>query len=67
MSRRNARLAIIHDLQCKQSDCTLTKKDLVWIVTSLRQMDKTNFSERDLIEYNLLETYLSHLTYGKQN
>jgi hypothetical protein len=28
MSRRNAKFAVLHDLQCYLSDCTLTKRDL---------------------------------------
>lgn len=32
MSRRNAKFAIIHDLQCHVSDCTLTKRDLARLI-----------------------------------
>lgn len=42
MSRRNAKFATIHDLQCHMSDCTLTKRDLEFIVRGLREMDKSN-------------------------
>jgi hypothetical protein len=65
MSRRNAKLAIIHDLQCKQSDMTLTKRDLVIIINALRNIDTTNFTERDLREYYSLIRCLSHLAYTK--
>ena len=63
MSRRNAKLAIIHDLQCKHGSAILTKKDLSIIVTALRAMDKTNFTKRDNQDYNLLLNYLVNLTY----
>jgi hypothetical protein len=65
MSRRNAKLAIIHDLQCKQGDLILTKRDLVIIINALRNIDTTNFTERDLREYYSLIRCLSHLTYTK--
>lgn len=65
MSRRNAKLAVIHDLQCHISDCTLTKRGLEFIVKGLREMDKSKFTERDLKEHELLILYFSHLTYGK--
>lgn len=65
MSRRNAKLAVICDLQNKQPQCTLTKKNLEFIVKGLRALDKTNFTERDLKEYEVLTLYFSHLTYGK--
>lgn len=65
MSRRNAKLAILHDLQCHMSDCTLTKKDLEFIVRGLRTLDKSKFTERDLKELESLTLYFSHLTYGK--
>jgi hypothetical protein len=65
MSRRNAKLAVIYDLQNKQPQCTLTKKNLEFIVKGLRALDNTNFTKRDLKEYEALTLYFSHLTYGK--
>lgn len=65
MSRRNAKYATIHDLQGKISDCTLTKRDLEFIVRGLRTLDKSNFTKRDLKEHESLTLYFSHLTYGK--
>lgn len=65
MSRRNAKLAIIHDLQCKQRDMTLTKRDLVIIVNALRNIDTTKFTERDIREYHSLIRCLSRLAYTK--
>lgn len=65
MSRRNAKFAIIHDLQGHISDCTLTKRDLEFIVRGLRTLDKSKFTERDLKEHESLTLYFSHLTYGK--
>lgn len=64
MSRRNAKLAHIKDLQCKHGEATLTKKDLQWIVDGLRLLDKTNFTERDTCEYNQLLQYLVNLKRG---
>lgn len=65
MSRRNAKLAIIHDLQCKQSDMILTKRDLVVIINALRNTDITKFTERDVREFYSLMRGLSHLAYTK--
>lgn len=64
MSRRNAKFATIHDLQGRYSDVTLTKKDLTLIVTGLRTMDKSSFTERDNSDYKKLLTYLSLLTFN---
>lgn len=64
MSRRNAKLARIKDLQCKHGEATLTKKDLQWMVDGLRLLDKTNFTERDTNEYNQLLQYLVNLRRG---
>lgn len=61
MSRRNAKFAMISDLQCKVGNSTLTKKDLDILVKALRQMDKSQFSKRDMIDYNNLLTYLSRI------
>ena len=47
------------------SDCTLTKRDLEFIVRGLREMDKSNFTNRDLLDHNKLVTYLARLTYYK--
>lgn len=66
MSRRNAKLAIIHDLQCKQSSASLTKKDLTIIVSALRTMDKTKFTKRDNQDYESLLMYLTKLAYSKK-
>lgn len=65
MSRRNAKFARIHDLQCHLSDCTLTKRDLEFIVRGLREMDKSNFTNRDLSDYDKLLKYLVRLAYSK--
>ena len=65
MSIRNAKFATIHDLQCHISDCTLTKWDLEFIVRGLREMDKSNFTNRDLSDHTKLVTYLARLTYYK--
>lgn len=65
MSRRNAKFAVIHDLQCHTSDCTLTKRDLELIVRGLREMNKSNFTNRDLSDYDKLVKYLARLTYYK--
>lgn len=43
MSRAKAKLAVIHDLQNKQSDVILTKKDCDMIATAL--LEKYEFSE----------------------
>lgn len=66
MSRRNAKLARIIDLQCKQSSATLTKKDLTLIVQGLRELDKSKFTSRDFLEYENLVKYLSNLAYSKK-
>lgn len=65
MSRRNAKFAVLHDLQCHMSDCTLTKRDLEFIVRGLREMDKSNFTNRDLSDHDKLVRYLARLTYYK--
>lgn len=65
MSRSKAKFATIHDLQGHISDCTLTKRDLEFIVRGLRTLDKSTFTERELKEHELLTLYFSHLTYGK--
>ena len=64
MSKRNALLAQIHDLRGINSDATLTKKDLVWILKGLRSLDRSEFTERDNREFNNLERYISHITYN---
>lgn len=64
MSRRNAKLAHIEDLQHKHGEATLTKKDLQWMVDGLRMLDKTNFTERDNREYTQLLQYLVNLKRG---
>ncbi len=43
MSRAKAKLAIVHDLQNKQDDIILTKKDCDMIATAL--LEKYGFSE----------------------
>jgi len=65
MSRRNAKLAKIVDLQCKQEEATLTKKDLYWITKGLMSLDKSNFTMRDTIEFNTLLMHFSKLTFQK--
>jgi hypothetical protein len=65
MSRRNAKFATIHDLQGHMSDCTLTKRDLEFIVRGLREMDKSNFTNRDVSDHDKLVKYLARLTYYK--
>ena len=65
MSRSKAKLATIHDLQCQVSNCTLTKRDLEFIVRGLRTLDKSKFTEREVKEHESLTLYFSHLTYGK--
>lgn len=65
MSRRNAKLAKIVDLQCKQGEATLTKKDLYWITRGLMSLDKSNFTMRDTMELNALLMYFSKLTFQK--
>lgn len=65
MSQRNAKLAQIHDLRGFNSDATLTKKDLVWILKGLRSLDKSEFTERDNKEFNSLENYISCITFSK--
>ena len=37
MSRAKAKLAIVHDLQCKQPDLVLTKKDCDMIANALAE------------------------------
>lgn len=65
MSRRNAKLAKIVDLQCKQAEATLTKKDLYWITRGLMSLDKSNFTMRDTMEFNALLMCFSKLTFQK--
>lgn len=43
MSRAKAKLAIVHDLQSKQSDMILTKKDCDMIAAAL--LEKYEYSE----------------------
>ncbi len=43
MSRAKAKLAIVHDLQSKQSDIILTKKDCDMIAAAL--LEKYEYSE----------------------
>lgn len=45
MSRKNAKLAIIKDLQCHQSDIILTKKDCDMIAEALWTAYKDNPKE----------------------
>ena len=66
MSKRNALLAQIHDLQGINSDFTLTKRDLVWILGGLRFLDKSDFTERDCKEHERLVNYLSHICYSRK-
>lgn len=66
MSKRNALLAQIHDLQGINSDFTLTKRDLVWILEGLRSLDRSDFTERDYKEYEQLVNYISHICYSRK-
>ena len=66
MSKRNALLAQIHDLRGFNSDATLTKKDLVWILKGLRSLDRSEFTERDYKEYEQLVNYISHICYSRK-
>lgn len=65
MSQKNAKLAQIHDLQNTISDITLTKQDLVWIIQGLRNLDRSEFTERDSKEYEQLINYFVNLTYKR--
>ena len=66
MSKRNALLAQIHDLQGINPDSSLTKRDLVWILEGLRSLDRSNFTERDYKEYEQLVNYISHICYSRK-
>lgn len=66
MSKRNALLAQIQDLQGINPDARLTKRDLFWILQGLRLLDKSNFTERDCKEYELLVNYISHICYSRK-
>ena len=66
MSKRNALLAQIHDLQGINPDSSLTKRDLVWILEGLRSLDRSKFTERDCKEYEQLVNYLSHICYSRK-
>lgn len=65
MSQKNAKLAQIHDLQNTISDVTLTKQDLVWIIQGLRNLDRSEFTERDYKKYEGLINYFVKLTYKR--
>lgn len=65
MSQKNTKLAQIHDLQNIISDTTLTKQDLVWIIQGLRNLDRSEFTERDYKEYEQLINYFVKLTYKR--
>lgn len=65
MSQKNTKLAQIHDLQNIISDVTLTKQDLVWIIQGLRNLDRSEFTERDYKEYEQLINYFVKLTYKR--
>lgn len=65
MSQKNVKLAQIHDLQNIISDATLTKQDLVWIIHGLRNLDRSEFTERDYNEYEQLINYFVKLTYKR--
>ena len=66
MSRRNALLTQIHDLQGINPDSSLTKRDLVWILKGLRSLDRSNFTERDHKEYEQLVRYISCICYSRK-
>ena len=61
MSKRNALLAQIHDLQGINPDARLTKKDLFWILQGLRSLDKSEFTERDYKEHERLVIHFAYL------
>lgn len=65
MSQKNTKLVQIHDLQNIISDATLTKQDLVWIIQGLRNLDRSEFTERDYKEYEQLINYFVKLTYKR--
>ena len=65
MSQKNTKLAQIHDLQNIISDVTLTKQDLVWIIQGLRNLDRSEFTEKDYKEYEQLINYFVKLTYKR--
>lgn len=66
MSKRNALLAQIHDLQCINPDARLTKRDLIWILKGLRSLDRSEFTERDYKEYERLLNCISHICYSRK-
>ena len=66
MSKRNALLTQIHDLQGINPDARLTKKDLFWILQGLRSLDRSEFTERDYKEYERLVNYISHICYSRK-
>lgn len=65
MSHKNVKLAQIHDLQNIISDVTLTKQDLVWIIQGLRNLDRSEFSQREYNDYEQLINYFVKLTYKR--
>lgn len=65
MSQKNTKLAQIHDLQNIISDATLTKQDLIWIIQGLRNLDRSEFTERDYKAYEQLINYFVKLTYKR--
>lgn len=65
MSQKNAKLAQIHDLQNIISDATLTKQDLVWIIQGLRNLDRSEFSQREYNDHEDLINYFVKLTYKR--
>ena len=66
MSKRNALLAQIHDLQGINPGARLTKRDLFWILQGLRSLDKSEFTERDHKEHERLVNYISHIYSSKK-
>ena len=65
MSRNNAKLALIVDLQCMESDATLTKRDLQFLITGLQSIDKSSFTMRKKTEVESLLQYLRRIAYSK--
>lgn len=65
MSRQNARLAKIVDMQCKQSDCILEKRDLEWLIHGLCSIDTSSYTMRKKLQIEDLKRYLRKITYSK--
>ena len=63
MSRSTAKIATLHDMQCRYSDVILTKKDCDVICNALKE----TYDFNEISDLYFAFKKLTRITYGKSN